>query len=100
MIYHPHTRSDYCQTYAPRIPQPPKAPPRTEQQIETERRIRRLLTWHAGDCGLIDDRLKDWLASMLLQKLVTIDQLYILANTPVFLAIAQHADSIRNALKD
>lgn len=52
---HHHTRSDAPQPTSPRIPQPPRVARRLTCSESVECRARTLLTWHAGDCGLIDD---------------------------------------------
>jgi hypothetical protein len=87
MITHSYTATDLCQTYSPRIPSI-GAPIRTLQCDEyTERRVRRLLTWHAGDCGLISDRACDAIVAMLLGGPLSLDDLWALARQPVYTTV-------------
>lgn len=100
MLDHSHTCSDYCQTYAPRIPQPPKRPQITMLDAHTERRIRLWLTWGAGDCGLIDDQVKDWLAQMYLSGRVTLIALRKLASEAVYKEVVLCINGILQGKQD
>jgi hypothetical protein len=99
MITHPHTRSDYPQTYLPRIPQPPRRKSITTCTPEIELRIRRILTWHSGGCGLISDRAADMIVELLLAGSLAIDDLWKLASYSVYTAIFERWYEILQARK-
>jgi len=46
-----------------------------------------MLTWHAGGCGLIGEQAADTIVAMLLDGSLAIDDLWILANRPVYTAV-------------
>jgi hypothetical protein len=56
---HPHTRSDHPQPTSPRIPRPAMVPRVLHCNPVIEDRIRTILTWNAGECGLISDNAID-----------------------------------------
>jgi hypothetical protein len=97
MLVHSHTRSDHCRTYSPRIPSI-GAPIRTLKCDEcTERRVRRLLTWHAGSCGLISDKACDAIVAMLLGGELTTDDLRSLATPGVYATVCERFYEIQRA---
>jgi hypothetical protein len=97
MITHSHTRSDHCRTYSPRIPSI-GAPVRTLHCDEyTERRVRRLLTWHAGAAGLIADRACDAIVKMLLGGELTPSDLRALATPGVYATVCERFYEIQRA---
>jgi hypothetical protein len=65
----------------------------------TELRIRRILTWSAGGCGLISEQAADTIVAMLLDGSLAIDDLRILANKPVYTAIFERWYEILQARK-
>ena len=97
MQVHPHTRSDHCRTYSPRIPSI-GAPIRTLKCDEhTERRVRRLLTWHAGAAGLITDRACEKIVAMLLGGELTTSDLRLLATPGVNATVCERFYEIQRA---
>jgi hypothetical protein len=87
VITHPHTRSDFPQTYSPRIPRPVACHRRLTCTPEIERRIRELLTWHAGTVGLISDRALDLIVELHLSDHVSLRDLRILASDRIYQVI-------------
>jgi hypothetical protein len=87
MLTHTHTRSDYPQPVSPRIPQPPRRKSITTCTPAIEQRVRRILTWHSGGCGLIGEQAADMIVAMLLDGSLTIDDLWKLASYSVYTAV-------------
>jgi hypothetical protein len=59
-----------------------------------ERRIRELLTWHAGGCGLITDEAKDRVARMFFDGTLTLTDLRKLASRAVYQECVLWIDAI------
>ena len=91
-----HTRCDYPQPTSPKIPVPANRP-LTNCSHATERRIRRLLCWHAGDCGLVDLRVVQLIADLHLDGEVSMRDLFKLAKPLVYSAIYWRVHDIREA---
>jgi len=85
MLTHPHTRSDYPQPTSPRIPQRPRTMT-MEMHCNPviEERIRTILTWNAGECGLISDNAIDAILGYHFGNLVAIPDLKILCTHEVY----------------
>jgi hypothetical protein len=94
MLTHPHTRSDYPQTYLPRIPQPPRRKSITTCTPEIELRIRRILTWHAGGCGLIGDVAVDMIGRLYLSHAITAADIKALASPQVYRVICEWINDV------
>jgi hypothetical protein len=60
----------------------------------TERRARTILTWHAGDCGLIGDRACDYLADMLIGGELSDDDIYRIAKPGIYSAVTTRAAAL------
>ena len=96
---HHHTRSDYPQATSPQIPSPRPHNPLTKCGPAIERRIREMLTWHAGDCGLITDEAKDRIARMFFDGTIDLDDLFSLANFDVYLECCIWIEAITSMRK-
>lgn len=94
MNHHPHTRSDHLQTYSPRIPLPPRPDRLLTCDPYTERRIRCLLTWGAGACGLVEDRVLDKLAGLFFAREMTLADVQKLASHEVYCAVVRRCDDL------
>lgn len=84
---HQHTRSDAPQPASPRIPPPPCVARRLTCSESIERRLRTLLCWHAGDCGLIDDFAIGVIWQMIRHGELTMCDVSLLTSCDVFFAI-------------
>ena len=60
----------------------------------TERRARTILTWGAGDCGLICDRACDYLADMLIGGELSDMDLHRVAKPAIYSAVMSRAAAI------
>jgi hypothetical protein len=60
----------------------------------TERRVRTILTWGAGDCGLIGDRPLDYLADMLIGGELSDVDLHRLARPAIYSAVMSRAAAL------
>ena len=89
-------RNDFTGKVSPRIPVP-RNKPLTSCKPEIENRIRRLLTWHAGDCGLINSRVLQLIADLHLEGEVSMQDLFKLTKPLVYSAIYWRVDDIREA---
>ena len=88
-----HTRNDRPQPTSPRIPIP------QNRQLTTliprvERRIRTLLTWHAGTAGLIDGHASDVILRMYYSGDLLLTDLEKLASPAVYREILRQIDEI------
>lgn len=99
MITHPHTRSDYPQPTSPRIPRPATLARATACSPEIEQRIRRLLTWNAGDCGLISDKAKDLIASFYFAHHISLHDVRMIAKPAIYAAMVVWIADIVDATK-
>jgi len=81
---HPHTRSDHPQPTSPRIPRPQTVPREMHCNPAIEERIRSILTWNAGECGLISDNAIDVILGYHFDNLVSIPDLNILCTHEVY----------------
>jgi hypothetical protein len=87
MILHPHTRSDYPQPTSPRIPCPARCITPTAISPAIERRIRTILTWEAGGCGLISDQAIEIIGTYYLDNLITLPGIRRLAKPLIYAVI-------------
>jgi hypothetical protein len=100
MLTHPHTRSDYPQPTSPRIPQRPAAQSRIKCSPAIERRIRFILAWQSGTCGLITAEAVELIGTMYLDGIVAIGDLRRLAHPPVYAVILQWIADERERLAE
>jgi hypothetical protein len=100
MLTHHHTRSDYPQPTSPRIPQRPAAQSRIKCGPAIERRIRFILAWQSGTCGLITTEAVELIGTMYIDGIVTIGDLRRLAHLPVYAVILQWIAGERERLTE
>jgi hypothetical protein len=100
MLTHHHTRSDYPQPTSPRIPQRPPAQSRIKCSAAIERRIRFVLAWQSGTCGLITAEAVELIGTMYIDGIVTIGDLRRLAHPPVYAVILQWIADERERLAE
>ena len=67
---------------------------RTTCTPATERRARTILTWGAGDCGLIADRPLDYLADMLIGGELSDVDLHRIAKPAIYSAVMSRAAAL------
>lgn len=91
-----YRRSDTPQPASPKIPIPANRP-LTNCSPYIERRIRRLLCWHAGAAGLIDHRAVQYIGDMHFAGEVTTRDLIKLASDEVYEVIRKYINERRNA---
>jgi hypothetical protein len=84
MLVHNHTRSDHPQPVSPRIPRVRTVPREMNCNPAIEERIRSILTWNAGECGLISDSAVDVILGYHFDNLVTISDLNVLCTHEVY----------------
>jgi hypothetical protein len=100
MITHHHTRSDHPQPTSPRIPQRPPAQSRIKCGPAIERRIRFILAWQSGTCGLITTEAVELIGTMYIDGIVTIGDLRRLAHPLVYAVILQWIADERERLAE
>jgi hypothetical protein len=100
MLTHHHTRSDYPQPTSPRIPQQPSAQSRIKCGPAIERRMRFILAWQSGTCGLITAEAVELIGTMYIDGIVTIGDLRRLAHPPVYAVILQWIADERERLAE
>ena len=88
-----HMRNDRPQPVSPRIPVPPNRQ-LTQLIPRVERRIRTLLTWHAGSAGLIDGNASYVILSMYYAGTLALEDFEKLASPAVYREILRQIDEI------